>query len=81
MLKPADKKIIENFEDLVNIINGSTPIDLHETKADKHKRIKNLLTNYEAFCNYYFPEYCFAPFAWFQKKCKEMLLQSQIIFS
>jgi hypothetical protein len=68
MLKPADKKIIENFEELVDIINGSTPIDLYETKADKHKRIKNLLTNYEAFCNYYFPEYCFAPFAWFQKK-------------
>lgn len=67
MLKPADKKLIENFEELVDVIKGSTPIDLFETNVDKKQRIKNLLANYEAFCNYYFPEYCFAPFSKFHK--------------
>ena len=26
------------------------------------------MNDYEAFCTYYFPEYCFAPFAWFHKQ-------------
>lgn len=67
MLKPADKKLIENFEELVDVIKGSTPIDLFETNKEKAARIKMLLGDYEAFCNYYFPEYCFAAFSKFHK--------------
>ncbi len=67
MLKPADKKLIESFEQLVDVIKGSTPIDLFESNKDKANRIKRLLGNYEQFCLYYFPEYCFAAFAEFHK--------------
>ncbi|HUM50478.1 MAG TPA: hypothetical protein PK431_01640 [Chitinophagales bacterium] len=64
---PKNKKIIASFEDLLDNIASSTPLNLNETKAEKEKRIKRLLSNYEEFCNYYFPEYCYAPFAEFHK--------------
>lgn len=64
---PKNKKIIVAFEDLLSNIESSTPLDLRETKAQKQERIQHLLGNYEAFCNYYFPEYCYAPFAHFHK--------------
>lgn len=68
MTKPGDKRLIIEFEELVDIIQASTTIDVYESAGDKRKRIAGLLDNYEAFCNYYFPEYCFAPFAWFHKQ-------------
>ena len=67
ILKPGDKRIIRDFEDLVELIKGSTTIDIFESAADKKKRISFLLSNYERFCLYYFPEYCFAPMASFHK--------------
>lgn len=71
IIKPADKKLIQNFEELCDIIKGSTSIDLLESKAEKQARIKKLLSNYEAFCSYYFPEYCFAPAAKFHKNIQK----------
>jgi phage terminase large subunit-like protein len=66
MLNPKNK-YIQSFEELVEIIKSSTQINLNEGSGDKNKRIKKLLSNYEAFCNYYFPEYCYAPFSTFHK--------------
>lgn len=65
--KNGDKKLITDFEELVDIIKSSTSIDIHESAGDKRKRLEYLLSNYEAFCMYYFPEYCFAPMAPFHK--------------
>lgn len=68
MIRASDKKLILDFEELVDIIKGSTQIDVFESAGDKRKRINMLLSTYEKFCTYYFPEYCFAPFAWFHKE-------------
>lgn len=57
-----------DFEALVDIIKSSTSINPFESSGDKRKRINGLLGNYTAFCEYYFPEYCFAPFSWFHKE-------------
>ncbi len=67
IFKPGDKRLIQDFEELVDIIKSTTGTDPHETGGDKKKRIARLLGNYEDFCNYYFPEYCFAPFGKFHK--------------
>ncbi|MDI3319137.1 hypothetical protein [Pinibacter soli] len=67
MIKPGDSKYIRDFQDLLEVVKATTPIDLHESIGDKNKRIKYLLSNYEAFCNYYYHLYCFAPFAHFHK--------------
>lgn len=71
MIRASDRKLIINFEELVDIIKGSTSIDPFESAGDKRKRINSLLYGagaYERFCTYYFPEYCFAPFGWFHKE-------------
>ena len=75
ILKAADKKLIEQFEDLVDIIKGSTSIDVFETTEEKEKRKASLLKNYEAFCLYYFPEYCFADFGWFHKSIQKDVIE------
>src|SRR4051812_39380388 len=67
ILKPGDNRLIKDFEELVDVIKSSTGINIHESAGDKQKRIKMLLGNYEAFCLYYFPEYCYSAFAKFQK--------------
>lgn len=69
--KPGDKRLIKDFEELVDIIKGSTSINPFESTGDKRKRILYLLSNYEAFCMYYFPEYCFAPMASFHKNIQD----------
>lgn len=65
--KPGDKRLISDFEELVDIIKGSTSIDPFESSGDKRKRTAKLLNNYIDFCWYYFPEYCFSLFATFHK--------------
>lgn len=65
--KPGDKRLLRDFEDLVEMIKGSTAINVYESAGDKAKRIKLLLGHYTNFCAYYFPEYCFAPFASFHQ--------------
>jgi len=65
---PADKKLLIDFQDLLEIIKSANPIDRFESAGDKRKRIAYLLSDYEAFCNYYYHEYAYAPMGWFQKE-------------
>jgi hypothetical protein len=65
---PKNKKIIASFEDLLDNIESSTPLNLKETNAQKNERIAFLLTNFTAFCIYYFDTYCYAPFGHFHKE-------------
>jgi hypothetical protein len=67
ILKPGDKRLIQEFEELVDIIKGSTSTDQYESSGDKRKRVEMLLKNFMLFCPYYFPEYCYAPMAQFHR--------------
>ncbi len=69
------KKALEGYSQLLDIINNSTGINPFETTAEKAKRIKKLLSNYEAFCEYYFPEYCYAPFSKFHKTIQKNIIE------
>lgn len=68
MIKTSDNRLIRDFADLVDVVRSTTSVDPLETAKQRHQRVKKLLANYEAFCLYYFPEYCFAPFGWFHKQ-------------
>jgi len=70
------KRALQSYTDLLDIINSSTIIDTFEKSADKAKRIKKLLGNYESFCNYYFPEYCYAPFSKFHKGIQKNIVDN-----
>lgn len=74
MLPNRNNKYLQSFEELVDVIKTSTQVNLNEGSGEKNKRIKKLLGNYEAFCNYYFPEYCYAPFSSFHKTIQKEIV-------
>lgn len=74
ILKAGDKSLIRDFQDLVDVIKSSTSFNPRESAADKRKRIAMLLDNYEAFCIYYFPEYCYSAMASFQKDLQKSVI-------
>lgn len=67
IVSPGDKKLIIDFQDLVEIIKSSNPVDRNESSGDKRKRIELLLANPIDFAQYYFSDYVYAPFAPFHK--------------
>ena len=52
------------------------PIE-NETPAQKKKRIKKLLGNFQAFCNYYFEDWKLKPFGWFHLKAVDYILKNK----
>jgi hypothetical protein len=74
--KPGDKRLVRDFTDLVELINASTGINPFESAGDKKRRVDGLLSHYENFCMYYFPEYCFAPMGAFQKNIQREVAEN-----
>ena len=66
MIELTDKQALLKWEDFLDQIRNSTPVDTNETKEQKAKRIKRLESNPEEWVQYYFPKYCFAAPAPFQ---------------
>lgn len=57
-LKTVDKKAIERFRELVELINSSTEaIDPFESKLGKNKRIERAKRDIKFMVEYYFPHY------------------------
>lgn len=51
------KKAIEHFDQLREVVHATTPIDQLEPEKERKERIRHLLSDYNAFCRYYFPRY------------------------
>jgi hypothetical protein len=66
----SNKQALMDWEDFIEGLRNSTPIDFNETPAQKVERIKRLEApgNELEWIAYYFPKYCFKPFASFHKK-------------
>jgi len=60
---PGDKKLLIDFQELLEIIASSNPIDKNESAGDKRKRIADKLSCPIKFANYYLSDYCYAPFS------------------
>jgi phage terminase large subunit-like protein len=69
-----EKELIE-FEKRMKWVSENTKngMPAYETEVEKEARIKLLLGNYEQFCLYYFPNYCFAPLGFFHKEAAEYM--------
>ncbi len=80
----TEKQILERYEEQKKLIKLSTTVDKTENEISKQKRIKELLSNFEKFCKYYFPQFFIieeggADFAWFHKKAvKEITINVDI---
>lgn len=60
MVDISDKHALIKWDDFLEQIRNSTPIDVNETKEQKAVRIKKLQANPEEWFVYYFPKYSFA---------------------
>ncbi len=81
MAKMTEKEALKFWDDYRKNIHRSTDIPFNEPEGDKQKRIVKLLNNFEAFCQYYFPSYCSAPFAKFQLKFAKKVIENDTIYS
>lgn len=64
----APKKIISDWDDYIRQYLADVEVDTSETEDQKYKRIQRLEANDEEWFKYYFPSYCTAEPADFQKK-------------
>lgn len=82
-LSAQDRATLEAHKRRVEEIRISTKIGKHvkETVAEREKRKKYLLEDYNRFCMYYFQEYCTAPLADFHKKFAKRLREKKRLFS
>jgi hypothetical protein len=74
-----DKQNLLAWDDYRKNLLRETPVPI-ETHAEKQKRIKYLLGNFEAFSKYYFPNYCSAEFAAFHKKFAKAVINNDILY-
>ena len=79
-MKLKDREALRQWEEYRKGIIQSTSIDLTETYAEKDKRIKFLLSDFEEFCKYYFPKYFQSDFAAFHKRFAKKVINNQRIY-
>jgi hypothetical protein len=80
MTKIADKKAYEKWEKYREALKKATVVDISETFAEKQIRIKRLEEDNEAWFKYYFPNYCTADSADFQKKSTKLVMNNPEFF-
>lgn len=80
MSEKSEKQILLDWDEFLDSIRSSTPVDTSESEEAKAARIKQLEADPEAWFAYYFPKYCFASPAPFQKNSTKRFLKAKRIF-
>lgn len=75
----SNKQAMLEWEEFLDSIRNSTPVDVNETPVEKAKRIRELekAGNEEAWFKYYFPHYCFCDAADFHKRSTKRVLAAK----
>ncbi len=76
----TNKQAIQDWEDFLSSVRNSTPIDINEDDKDKAVRIRKLEADFEEWVKYYFPKYCFAESASFQRKSSQRIFKATGMF-
>jgi hypothetical protein len=74
-INKSNKQAIQEWEEFLDNIRNSTPVDLNETIEQKAARIKKLEADPEAWFKYYFPKYSFSEPADFHKKSTKQSIE------
>ncbi len=80
MSQITDKQTMQRWEAYRKSVERDIPVPFNETDKEKQARIKKLLGNFEAFCQYYFPNYATAPFAKFHLNFAKKIAASDKIY-
>lgn len=78
-MSTAKRQVAQKWEEYVRNLKRETPVP-KETDQEKQKRIARLKNNFEEFCTYYFPNYCTAEFAPFQKRFARKVIGNDKIY-
>lgn len=78
--KNTDKQALLVWEEFLDSIRNSTPIDTNETEEQKAKRMARLEAHPEEWFEYYFPKFCFCDPAPFHKRSTKRFLKAKRIF-
>jgi hypothetical protein len=76
----TNKQALEDWEEFLDSIRNSTPVDINETQEQKAKRIKKLEADPEQWFKYYFPKYCFCEPSDFHKKSTRKVLKAKRLY-
>jgi hypothetical protein len=79
MTQETEKQSLLKWDEFLESIRNSTPVDVNETEEEKAKRIKRLEADPEAWFKYYFPKYSFADPAEFQKASAKRFINTKRI--
>jgi hypothetical protein len=74
------KEVLNDWDIFIKNVIRETEIPFKESEGDKAKRIKALLSDFEAFCKYYFPNYASADFAPFHLRFAKKLIDNDKIY-
>lgn len=75
-MKLTDKQAIKKWQDFSRSFSKGRNIDLKETESQKQERIAYLLSDFPAFCKYYFPKVCKSEFAKWHKKYYKYVIEN-----
>ncbi|MEQ8547626.1 MAG: hypothetical protein RIC03_06935 [Cyclobacteriaceae bacterium] len=76
MIKPSEKRLLFDWEEFIENMNRSSPVDYQESKHDQLKRLKKLEANDEAWFKYYFPAYYTSEPANFHKRSTRRIMNN-----
>lgn len=76
----TDKQALLEWEEFLESIRNSTPVDHNESEADKVKRMKRLEADPEAWFAYYFPKFASAKPAPFHIKSTKKVLSTPRLY-
>jgi predicted phage terminase large subunit-like protein len=79
-MRVKDRTALLKWDSFKKNLIKSTSVDSNENALDKQKRIAHLLSDFEAFCTYYFPQYTTSPFAQFHKRFAKKTVENNRIF-
>jgi predicted phage terminase large subunit-like protein len=76
-----DRRSIQEYQDICRTLRyGTTQRVPNETPTEKLRRQEALRKDFQAFCNYYFAEYCKSPFGWFHLKAEKAITANPDVF-
>ncbi|MEP7169190.1 MAG: hypothetical protein ABI855_07440 [Bacteroidota bacterium] len=70
---------IRKWKEHCRTVQESTGIEAWENESEKEKRKNELLTDYESFCNFYFPHFCKAKFAKYHLEAADAVVKNKNI--
>ncbi len=80
MIEKSEKQVLLDWDEFVESIRSSTPVDTNESVEEKSARIKRLEADPEAWFEYYFPKYSSAKPAKFHRASTKRYLSAKRIF-